>query len=117
MSLAQYYLDAKRPDEALDVVVAGSKNPEQRLMDLYTKGKNNPDSLPFSIAALERVVILNPSNIDAVFELGQVYYMDRKDSQAKELLTRYVENGKDTGRIQVAKDLLTVIAGRNKPKS
>jgi tetratricopeptide (TPR) repeat protein len=116
MSLAQYYLDAKRPDEALDVVVAGSKNPEQRLMDLYTRGKNNKDSMAFSTAALERVVKLNPANIDAAFELGQVYYMDRKDSQAQELLTRYVENGKDAGRIQTAKDLLTVIGSRNKPK-
>ena len=116
MSLAQYYLDAKRPDEALDVVVAGSKDPEQRLMDLYTRGKNNPDSMDFSTAALERVVKLNPSNFDAVFELGQVYYMDRKDSQAQELLNRYVENGKDTAKLQTANDLLTVIASRNKPK-
>jgi len=116
MSLAQYYLDAKKPEEALDVVVAGSKNPEQRLMDLYTKGKNNPDSMAFSTAALERVVQLNPSNIDAAYELGQVYYMDRKDSQAMELLTRYVENGKDAGKVDTAKDLLTVLGNRNKPK-
>jgi len=116
MSLAQYYLDAKRPDEALDVVVAGSKNPEQRLMDLYTKGKNNPDSMSFSIAALERVVVLSPSNMDAVFELGQVYYMDRKDAQAQELLNRYIENGKDDAKLQTAKDLLIVLANRNKPK-
>ena len=117
MSLAQYYLDAKRPDEALDIVVAGSKDPEQRLMDLFTRGKNNPDSMAFSTAALERVVKINPSNIDAIFELGQVYYMDRKDSQAQELLSRYIESGKDEDKIQRAKDFITVIASRNKPKS
>jgi len=116
MSLAQYYLDAKRPDEALDVVVAGAKDPEQRLMDLYTMGKNNPDSMAFSTAALERVVKLNPSNFDAVYELGVVCYMDRKDSQAQELLNRYIENGKDDTKIQTAKDFLTVLASRNKPK-
>ena len=116
MSLAQFYLDAKRPDEALDVVVAGSKDPERRLMDLYTNGKNNPDSMAFSTAALERVVKLNPSNFDAVYELGVVYYMDRKDSQAQDLLNRYVENGKDAAKIQTAKDFLTVLASRNKPK-
>jgi len=116
MSLAQYYLDAKRPDEALDVVVAGSKDPEQRLMDLYTRGKNNPDSMDFSTAALERVVKLNPSNFDALFELGQVYYMDRKDSQSQELLNRYIENGKDATKLQTAQDLLIVLANRKKPK-
>ena len=116
MSLAQYYLDAKQPEEALDVVVSGSKNPEQRLMDLFTKTKNNPDSAAFSLAALERVVKLNPANMEAVFELGQVYYLDRKDSQAQELLTRYVDNNKDGAKVQRAKDLLTVIANRNKNK-
>jgi tetratricopeptide (TPR) repeat protein len=114
MSLAQYYLDSKRPEEALDLVVAGSKNPEQRLMDLYTKGKNNPDSMAFSTAALERVVRLNPSNIEAVFELGQVYYMDRNDKPAREMLTRYIESGKDENRIQTAKDFLVLIERRNK---
>ncbi|MDR0310304.1 MAG: tetratricopeptide repeat protein [Acidobacteriota bacterium] len=116
MSLAQYYLDEKRQDEALDIVVAGSKDPERRLMDLFIKTKNSPNSAAFSLAALERVVKLNPMNLDAVFELGQAYYMDRKDDQARELLTRYVENGKDDKKIQDARDLLTVIASRNKNK-
>ena len=114
MSLAQFYLDAKRPEEALDVVAAGAKDPEQRLMDLFTRNKNNPEAMAFATAALERVVKLNPSNIEAVFELGQVYYMERKDSQAEEMLTRYIENGKDENRIQTAKDFLTLIARRNR---
>ena len=116
MSLAQFYLDAKRPDEALDVVVAGANDPEQRLMDLFNKNKNNQEAAAFATAALERVVKLNPSNIEAVFELGQVYYIDRKDKQAQEMLTKYVENGKNDTKVQTAKDFLTLIARRNKDK-
>ena len=112
MSLAQFYLDSKRTEEALDIMVTGANDPEQRLMDLFTKNKNETTAL--ATAALERVVKQNPSNIEAVFELGQVYYMDRNDNQAQELLTKYVENGKDANRIQTAKDFLTLIARRNK---
>ena len=114
MSLAQHHLNAKRSEEALDIVVAGAKDPEQRLTELFTKTKNNADSIPFAIAAIERVIKINPSNFDAVFELGQIYYLEKNDSQAKELLTRYAENGKDEGRIQSAKDYLIIIARRNK---
>ena len=114
MALAQFYLDANRPDEALDIAVTGAKDPEQRLMDLFTRSKNNLETITLATAALERVIKLNPSNIEAVFELGQLYYMDKKDSQAQELLSRYVENGKDTNRVQTAKDFLTLIARRNK---
>lgn len=114
MSLAQHHLNAKRPEEALDIVVAGAKDPEQQLLELFTKTKNNPDSIPFATAALERVIKMNPSNFEAVFELGQVYYMDKKDGRARELLTIYVENGKNDGKIQSAKDFLILIARRNK---
>ena len=114
MSLAQHHLNAKRPEEALDIVVAGVKDPEQRLLELFTKTKNNPDSIPFATAALERVVKMNPSNYDAIFELGQVYYMDKKDGQAQELLNRYIENGKDEVKIQTAKDFMILLARRNK---
>jgi tetratricopeptide (TPR) repeat protein len=116
MYLAQFYLDAKRPDEALDVVVAGASNPEQLLFDIYNRTKNNPDSIPFSTAALERVLKLNPSNFDAVFELGQVYYMDRRDGESRELLTRYIEHGTDEQKIQTARDFLVILNSRNKPK-
>ena len=114
MSLAQFYLDSKRTEEALDIVVAGSKDPEQRLMDLFTKNKNNQEAIGLATAALERVIKQNPSNFEAVFELGQIYYMDRNDNAAQELLAKYIENGKNANRIQTAKDFLTLIARRNK---
>ena len=114
MALAQFYLDTKRPEEALNIVVAGAANPELRLMELFNKAKNSPDqeTTAFSTAALERVLKLNPSNFEAVFELGQVYYMDRKDESALEMLNRYIENGKDEARIQTAKDFVVVITNR-----
>ena len=116
MSLAQYYLDTKRPEEALDIVVADSKNPEQRLMELFTKTKNSPDLTAFATASLGRIIKLNPANLDAVFELGQIYYMEKEDGQARELLTKYVEKGNDETKVQRAKDFLSLIARRNKDK-
>jgi tetratricopeptide (TPR) repeat protein len=113
MSLAQYYLDAKRPDEALDLVASGSSNPEQKLLDLVAKTKNtNPT---FAEAALERVLVVNPGNVDAYYDLGRLYYADgkEKDSRTKELLTRYVEIGPDAGKVEEAKNLLIMVNRRS----
>ena len=115
MSFAQFYLDAKKPDEALDLVASGGANTEQKLLDLVAKTKNqNPPA--FAEAALERVIKLNPANADAYYELGRLYYADgrEKDSRTKELLDKYVEIGKDENKVEEAKNLLIMVNRRIK---
>lgn len=117
-SYAQYYLDAKKYDEALDVLAdpktAGSQSPEQVLIELANSSKNKQPQL--AEAALEWVIKANPGNADIYFELGQMYYADgkEKDSRTKELLTKFVEVGKDPAKIESAKNMLIMINRRSK---
>jgi tetratricopeptide (TPR) repeat protein len=115
-SFAQFYLDAKKYDEALDVLsdpkTAGSQSVEQVMLSLAQKVKgSNPQ---IAIAAMERALKANPENADTYFELGQQYYFDKVDARSKELLTKYLEIGKDANKIQQAKDLLIMINRRSK---
>lgn len=115
-SFAQYYLDVKKFDEALDVLAdpKNSANPEAELMTL---AKNAKDKQPvLAEAALERVLKSNPGNIDVYYELGQLYYMDgkEKDARTKELLTKYVESGNDQSKVENAKSMLIIINRRSK---
>jgi tetratricopeptide (TPR) repeat protein len=115
-SFAQFYLDAKKYDEALDVLsdpkTAGSQSVEQVMLSLAQKVKSSNPQI--AIAAMERALKANPDNADTYFELGQQYYFDKVDVRSKELLTKYLEIGKDANKIQQAKDLLTMINRRTK---
>ncbi len=117
-SFAQYYLENKKYDDAVGVLAdprtAGSKSPEQVLLDLAKTAKNKEPKL--AEAALERIIKTNPANADAYFDLGQMYYADgkEKDSRTKELLTKFVEIGKDPERIESAKNMLIMVNRRAK---
>ncbi len=117
-SFAQYYLENKKYEDAVDVLAdpktAGTKSPEQVLTDLAKTAKNKEPKL--AEAALERVIKTNPANADAYFDLGQMYYADgkEKDIRTKELLTKFVEIGKDPDRIESAKNILIMINRRTK---
>ncbi len=117
-ALAQYYLDGKKYDEAIDVLAdpqtAGSKSPEEVLLELVKASRNRDPKL--AEAALERIIKANPENFDAYYELGRLYFTDgkEKDSRTQELLTKFVEMGKDQAKIEDAKGLLIVISRRKK---
>ncbi len=117
-SFAQYYLDAKKYEEAIDVLAdpknAGSQSAEQVLLSLAASTKHKQPQL--AEAALERVLRINPDNVDVYFDLGQLYYADgkEKDSRTKELLTKYVEIGKDEVKLENAKNMLIMIGRRTK---
>jgi len=65
--------------------------------------------------ALERVLKLNPDNLDACLDLGQMYYSDKDDDKrAKELLTKYVEKGQDPTKLESAKAMIIMIGRRTK---
>jgi tetratricopeptide (TPR) repeat protein len=115
---AQFYLDSKRYDEAIDLLAdpkaAASQSPEQGLLDLAKTWKNKEPN--FAAAALEKVLKLNPANADAYYDLAQLSYIDgkSKDSRTKELLAKYLEIGKDPEKTQGAKDMLVIINKRTK---
>lgn len=113
MSFAQFYLEANKPDEALDLIVSGGANPEQKLLELVTKTKDTTPA--FAEAALERIIKVNPDNADAYYELGRLYYADgkEKDGRAKEVLNKYVEIGTDENKVETTKNLLVIINRRS----
>ena len=115
-AFAQYYLDAKKYDDAVGVLIdpKAAESQEKVLLDLARTSMNKEPKL--SEAALERVIKMNPENLDAVFDLGQLYYSDGKemDGRTKELLTRYTEKGQDATKLENAKNMLLIINRRSK---
>jgi tetratricopeptide (TPR) repeat protein len=115
-AFAQFYLDARRYDEAIDVLSDPntSQNSEQTLQELAKTWKNKEPN--FAAAALEKIIKLNPENAEAHFELGQLYYIEgkSKDSRTKEILTKYLELEKNPEQAQRAKDLMIIISKRSK---
>jgi tetratricopeptide (TPR) repeat protein len=114
-AFAQFYLDNKKYEDAIDLLVGanGSQSPEKALMDLAATWKNK--DLNFAIAALERVIKINPNDADAYYELGQLYYIEgkEKDARTRELLTKYLEIGKDPEKIKGAKDMMVIVNKRS----
>jgi tetratricopeptide (TPR) repeat protein len=118
MSFAQFYLDIKKFEQAVDVMAdprsAGDRSPEQVLMELAARVKNQEPRL--AEAALERVIKLNPDNADAHYDLGRLYFAEGKEKDARtlELLNRFVEIGTDPDKLDDAKGLLIVVSKRSK---
>lgn len=117
-TLARFYLESKKYEEALDALTdprsLGSESLEKVLLDLVEKSKNSEPKL--AEAALERVIKADPANAEAYFILGRMYYADGKemDRRTRELLTKYVEIGQDPNNVSQAKDMLTLVDRRSK---
>jgi tetratricopeptide (TPR) repeat protein len=113
---AQFYLDERKYDEAIAVLAdskAAGQTPEQVLQDLVKTWKNKEPN--FAMAALEKIIQMNPDNADAYFDLGQLCYIEgkSKDARTKELLTKYQEIGKDPDKIGQAKDMMVIVNKRS----
>jgi tetratricopeptide (TPR) repeat protein len=117
-SFVQIYLDDKKFDRAVDILAdsktAGSKSPEEVLLEVAKAYQSKEPKL--AETALERVIKLNPENAEAYYELGELFYIDgkEKDAQAKDLLTKYLEIGKDQAKLENAKNMLVVVSKRSK---
>ncbi len=115
VAFAQYYLDQKKFDDAVEVFLDPKSASAEK--DLLALAKNWKDRQPkLSETALERVLKINPDNLDAVFDLAQLYYSDGKenDRRTKELLTKYAEKGKDQDKLESTKGMLVIINRRTK---
>jgi len=113
-ALSLYYMDAKKCDEAIDSSVdSKSATLEPDLRAFVKRWKDKQPKC--SEAALERVLKINPENLDAAFDLGQMYYLDKdNDRRAKELLAKYAEKGKEADKLDNVKAMLVIINRRTK---
>jgi tetratricopeptide (TPR) repeat protein len=117
-SFAQFYLDQKKYEEMVNVL-ADTKSPdvqnlEQILWSIFEGFKSSEPKVAEMV--LERVIKINPQNADAYFELGQLYYFDGKamDGRTKELFAKYLEIGKDEGKLSRLKDMMVLVNRRSK---
>jgi len=118
-NLAQFYLESKMYDQALDTMTDArmlkDNSADQVLMDIVDRTKNNNPG--FAKLVLERVIEDNPQNLDAHFILGELYYIDYSDkdmdARARELLTHYIEAGQDPERVNKSKNMLVLINRRS----
>ncbi len=113
-ALAQYYLNEKRYEEALNLYAeeGGKGQADQTLFalgqKLYNQGKSQVAAL-----ALEKAIKLNPQNAESYYELGMIYYQEKmNDAKAKELLDKYAQIGKDPGHLDNIKGVLVVLKRR-----
>jgi tetratricopeptide (TPR) repeat protein len=114
--LAQYYLSEKLFQQALDLysdpASAGSQPVDQTLFALGEKLSSQGNSEVAQLA-FERVLQANPQHPEAHYELGMLLYYGKKaDKRASELLTKYVEIGKEKAHVDNAKTVLVVLKKR-----
>lgn len=111
--LADYYLQQKQYDKALNVyadpTAAGSQPVDQLLFSLAKEQAKHGNS-KIAQLAYERALQANPQNAEIYYELGMVYYYDRNDAKrATEMLNKYLEIGRDKGHLENTKSVLVVI--------
>ncbi len=116
-ALAQYYMKEKKYDEALNIYAdpktAGNQPVDQVLFNLGQAQYNQGNSEVAQIA-FERAIKANPQNAEAYYELGMILYQSKKDDkQAKEVLTKYLELGKEQAHLDNTKAVLVVLKKRS----
>jgi len=119
-SFVQIYLDDKKYDRAVDILAdpktSGSQKPEEVLLTVADAYKSREPKL--AETAWERVLKIDPENPDPYYFLGESSYIEGKeqDSRTKEMLTKYLEIGKDPAKIENAKNMLVVVEKRSAKK-
>jgi tetratricopeptide (TPR) repeat protein len=116
-ALADYFMAEKKYEEALnlyaDSSAAGTERADQNLVALGQKLSSQGNS-EVAALAFEKALQANPQNVEVHYDLGMLYYYSKKDDKrAKELLTKYLEIGKDKDRLGNARTVLVVIQRRS----
>lgn len=116
--LAQFYMKEKKYDEALNIYAdasAAGNQPVDQVLFKLGQAQSNQDNAEVAQLAFERAIKANPQNAEAYYELGMLLYQGKKaDKQAMEILTKYVEIGKDAAHVDNAKTVLVVLKRRMK---
>jgi len=117
-ALAQFYMKEKKYDEALNIYAdasAAGNQPVDQVLFKLGQAQSNQDNAEVAQLAFERAIKANPQNAEAYYELGMLLYQGKKaDKQATEMITKYLEIGKDPAHIDNAKTVLVVLKRRMK---
>ena len=112
-TVAQRLINEKKYDEAF-AEYAKSGQPVLKFGQDMAKKTETED---IAILAFQYVIKTEPENDMAYFELGNLYYFNKKDYvRARENFAKYVEIGKDEKSIGNARDIITVIDQKLKVK-
>jgi tetratricopeptide (TPR) repeat protein len=104
--VAQKYLNEKQYDQGFAALAEGGVSVFERAK----KWAGAADTEDLAILAFQRVIKTEPQNAEAYFELGSLYYFNKKDyTRAKENLLKYKEVGKDPKYLDNASNILAVI--------
>lgn len=106
-AVAQRFINKKQYDEAFTALADAG-------ISIFDKAKKEwagkPETEDLAILAFQRIIKTEPQNADAYFELGSLYYFNKKDyPRAKENLLKYKEIGKDPKVLDNASNILAVI--------
>ncbi len=116
-ALAQFYLKEKKYDEALNMYAdsnAAGKEPVDQVLFKLGQAQSNQGNAEVAQLAFERAIKANPENAEAYYELGMLLYQSKKDDKrAKEVLTKYLELGKDAAHLDNTKSVLVVLKKRS----
>lgn len=114
-ALADYYFTKEMVPEGIQTIAAlgqdGSKPLDQIFFSVaaaYIKANKKKLALPL----LEETLKANPQHAEAHYELGMIFFYETASKdvpRAKQMLSKYVELGKDPGRVDNAKAVLIVI--------
>lgn len=115
-ALAQFYLKEKRYEDALNLYAeskgAGSESADKTLFQLGQTLSNQGNG-EVAALAFERAIKANPENAEAYYELGMLFFYDKKsDARAKELLEKYVQIGKNADHMSNTQNVLVVLKKR-----
>ncbi len=112
--LAQYYLNAKKYEDALNLYAEGGSG-GQADQALFTLGQKLSSQGNSEVAALafEKAIKANPNNAEAYYELGMILYQEKiNDARAKEMLDKYIQIGHDAAHLDNIKGVLAVLKRR-----
>ncbi len=104
--VAQQYFNEKQYDQGFAALTEAGVS----IFERAKKWAGSPDTEDLAILAFQRLMKTEPQNAEVYFELGSLYYFNKKDyPRAEENLSKYLQVGKDEKYLENAKNILAVI--------
>ncbi len=111
--LVEHYISQKQFQEVIEVYVAiFNKGSEPVAKSLFSKAQEFARKAKPELAqiAYEKALETDPGYVEAIYELGMLYFYDVKDTvRSREMLTQYIAVGKDAAHINNAESVLAVM--------
>lgn len=111
--LVEHYTSQKQFQEAIEVYVdLFDKRSEPIAKSLFSKAQEFARKAKPELAqiAYEKALETDPGYVEAIYELGMLYFYDVKDTaRAREMLTQYIAVGEDAAHVNNAESVLAVM--------